>query len=187
MLARSVVVAGLVALLAAGCARDPAEKVVSWPRRWPRAALPADASASPLAADARSATAAAGGPADGGESPAPCEELIQRACEALGRHSEECLEGRSLLPRSRPPEWRAACAAVLAAEVGETDERRLHPCRRLERTQCADLGHRAFACRQAREDASRLRRKRRPDACLGDLLLWRARKIFSGPVGGSGR
>ncbi len=167
------------------CRADPADKVVKWPRRWPAAASALD----PDAADDLSPDAFVGPPLP--EVPPrkpPCVEVVERACEALGRYSEECLEGRSALPAARHAELRIACAALLERHFGDGPKRsRVHPCRLLERAKCATLGRHTQECKLIREDASRLRRKRLGEVCRGDLLMWEARRLFSDRVSGSGR
>lgn len=113
-----------------------------------------------------------------------CEVLIEMACSALGPHTEECHEAQRVLPRERTPEWRDGCQHVIDEHVTEPAPewagRRRNACRRLERRICKDVGAETWQCRQARADASRLRWER-PQACLGDLLSWEAKRLFSEP------
>ena len=115
---------------------------------------------------------------------AACHELVERACQALGPHSDECQEAKALLPLIITPEHHAGCSAILDAHVRPSRQakrrRRLNSCRRLMRAVCGAAGGSTWVCRQTRADASRLWRTGQREACLGDLLLFEARRLLSG-------
>ncbi|MGB0592450.1 MAG: hypothetical protein ACPGU1_22420 [Myxococcota bacterium] len=112
-----------------------------------------------------------------------CERLIKRACEALGEHSDECQEARSLIKGPVTPEQHSGCFSILETHVlpnrSGKRTRRLNPCRRLIRAVCRASKASTWACKQTRADASRLWRTGNGEACLGDLLLVEARGVLS--------
>ena len=111
-----------------------------------------------------------------------CEKLIEQACEALGAHSDECQEARALLPHLAVPAHQSACTALLVTEIEprqDKGKKRLNPCRRLIRAVCKLEGGGSWQCKQAKADASRLWRTGQRQACLGDLLIVKARALLS--------
>ncbi|MCB9729118.1 MAG: hypothetical protein H6744_06690 [Deltaproteobacteria bacterium] len=181
---------------APGCGREPADKVV----RWAAEVLPATTAEAPEPEDASTTAppveAPAAEPADADEDAAltPCERLLARACEGLGPDGEECAEARRAFPAERPPEWEAACDAVLErhhalieAKGEPARGKGLNACRLLQQRLCEESGPNTWACQEARDDANRLRRQRQTTSCLGDLLLREQAAIFSVRPPESGR
>lgn len=117
---------------------------------------------------------------------APCERLLYRACLGLGPDGEECAEARRAFPAERPPTWETACQATLDRHQVLIDSGGEPPrgsgknaCRLLQERLCDESGTNTWACREARDDANRLRRQRQTKSCLGDLLLREQAAIFS--------
>ena len=177
-------VLGLTALTACACAPPPGDKVM---RRATAAEMPGAVVAPPVAEPepAPEVTPPPQAPAE--RQVRACTVLIQRACKALGQHSDECQEARSLLPKVVTPEHHAGCQSILEVHVeprrSGTRGRRLNPCRRLIRAVCRDTKATTWMCKQTRKDASRLWRTGHGEACLGDLLLVEARRVFSAQRG----
>ncbi len=178
-----------VALLASACGRSADDKVA----RWASEVLPPP----PPAAEAVVHVAAPAEPkaaeSDGDEADAvdelampPCERLLYRACLALGPSGEECSEARRAFPADRSPEWETGCQAVLDRRQELIDAGGEPPrgsgrnaCSLLQERLCEESGTNTWACREARDDANRLRRQRRTASCLGDLLLREQAAVFS--------
>ena len=118
-----------------------------------------------------------------------CTILVDRACQALGPHTDECQEGRRLLTVSPTPEQHARCASIVSTDADPPVEGeragRVNACRRLMHAVCEVSGASTWSCKQTRADASRLWRTGRADACLGDLLLWELRQLVTGRASGS--
>ncbi len=179
---------GLLALAVvgaqAGCPADAERAGEDKVKRWAAEVMPSPvpAAAAPVEEDVVAPAPAPAVPAPPTPPRDACVRLMDVACGALGPHSEECHEARAVLPAERTPEWRDGCQHILDEYVTEPApewaERRRNACRRLERRVCADVGADTWKCRQARADASRLRWER-PEACLGDVLAWEARRLFS--------
>jgi hypothetical protein len=184
-----------MALLAAACGRTPDDKVSRWaaevlPAPAPEVALEVAAPAEPEAA----ASEAEGPDAVDELAMAPCERLLYRACQGLGPDGEECAEARRAFPADRTPEWEMGCQAVLdrhqdLIDAGGEPARGSgrNACRLLQERLCAESGVNTWACREARDDANRLRRQRRTASCLGDLLLREQAAVFSAKPPESGK
>ena len=176
----TIYVVGLLALTACACEPSSGDKVT---RRATAAEMPGPVVASPVDEPVAvpEVTPPPQTPTESRVS--PCMALIQRACKALGPHSDECQEGRSLLPSVVTPEHDAGCQGILEVHVeprrSGSRGRRLNPCRRLIRAVCRDTKATTWMCKQTRTDASRLWRTGHGEACLGDLLLVEARRLFS--------
>jgi hypothetical protein len=170
----------VLSLLVIACETPPADKVA---RRATVAEMPGPEAAPPVAALTLSEAVPVAVPSlDAVEQPA-CVRLLDRACEALGNHSDECQEARRLKPRVVTPEQNAGCRTILEVHVESRGSgkrgRRLNPCRRLIRAVCRDAKASTWACKQTRADASRLWRTGKGEACLGDLLVVEARGLLS--------
>jgi hypothetical protein len=108
-----------------------------------------------------------------------CERLMASACDALGVHTEECLEARSALPRHRDEEVKEGCLTLLQKYVTDSKISKVKACRMLENRVCKVFGSRSPECVYTRADMRRLGKAGNTMACFGDLLLWEARQIFS--------
>ncbi|MEZ4264840.1 MAG: hypothetical protein R3F39_00565 [Myxococcota bacterium] len=186
--ARAAATCGVALLaLACACSRTPDDKVV----RWAAEVLPPP---EPVAAADVSAPEPPSAPAPDDEGPAevdelampPCERLLYRACLGLGPNGEECAQARRSFPPDRTPEWDQACQAVLDRHQDLIDAdgepvrgKGRNACRLLQQRLCEESGVNTWACREARDDANRLRRQRQTTSCLGDLLLREQAAIFS--------
>ena len=112
-----------------------------------------------------------------------CGDLVDRACEFLGLHSEECMEVRTQLSEraslASQPVIRQRCSDLLDAfDVNQTRRRRASPCGRLSRMVCREMGHQTRACSDALDRITRFRKEEQRRACEGDLLLWEFRSIL---------
>ncbi len=170
--------------LGLGCPEEPTDKV----ERWAASVLP---DASPAAEGSARPPELTLAPVQHLPAEPPCVRLVREGCERMGAHSEECLRARRLLPVERRPEWRRGCAQALDRHADllteAVESRGPNACRRLEQLRCKRSGAGSPSCRQAREDAARLRRKGNEALCLGDLLLEEARSVLGRTVSGVGR
>ena len=116
----------------------------------------------------------------------PCHVLLERACSAIGMHSDECQEGRGLVPLRTTPAQDARCQSVLDVNPTEyaATKHGLNPCRRLIRAVCRGGSASGWECKQTRKDASRLWRTGQGELCLGDLLLLELRGAIRGEAAG---
>ena len=170
----------LFAIIATACGQPTTDKVA---RRATEAEMPGPVTEESVSVEAPvEVVSKAPVPVEPPRTPS-CERLIQRACEALGEHSDECQEVRSLVTGPVTPEQHSGCLSILEAHVlpkrSGKRKRRLNPCRRLIRAVCRDSQASTWACKQTRADASRLWRTGDGEACLGDLLLVEARSVLS--------
>lgn len=115
----------------------------------------------------------------GAAAPHGCRGLIDAACELLGRFSQECAEARAATPGLLSEDLDGQCDEALARFRDRYgDEVPPSACRHLADLVCQGAGAGTEACEEARVRAKVLRKPYLRRACLGDLLLLRARRIL---------
>lgn len=133
----------------------------------------------------------AGADAKGDEGEGACHRLVERACEALGPYSQECLQIESMVPKDPRHRWRRGCERILRRRsgflAGSGSRVPGDPCEAFADYRCRTQGEESVACRRVRQQADRLRADERRATCLGGLLFAEIETLFSGPVTESGR
>ena len=110
----------------------------------------------------------------------PCLKLVERACDFLGTHSEECSETRARVPQAPRQDVRKECQDILDFfELTFAEDTDRNPCYVLARRVCNDVGRRTQVCKDRRAAAKRYAKRSHRKACKGDLLLWEARNILT--------
>jgi hypothetical protein len=162
--------------LSGACQEQPRSKIIGWP--------PADPLAGPQAPEVVAASSAPAPTAPAPVAVGPCQEVLIRACELLGRHSEECAAARGRLPLDLAPAEEAVCTRALE-RAAEQERPVLNPCWELAKRQCADLGKATQLCQEARAWASRFRKPAERLPCAGDIWLWEIREVLTARAGGA--
>ena len=180
-----------ITLIASGsllvaCAPEPESKVKRWASE-----IPANKPVEPPSADPLDEpipepidTAPPEAPPPKPLAPTPsCKLVVDRACQTLGVHSDECREVRDLVPASEPPAIRAACARVVEEDAellqpGGLAEGK-SPCRLLVRTTCQRAGYKSEHCAEAKKASRMLTAAKRTNACIGELLLFELKRALN--------
>ena len=173
-----------------GCTREPEDKITRWasevsPHHTRHAPVP-DPLAVPVPERVQVDPAAQGESLTQDTEPTPlraCHQVVARACETLGLHSDECHEARELIPEPQPPATRAACAEVLETERdlmkrGALDPSE-NPCHLMVRRTCKRSGYGSEACVDAKTASKFLTNAHRLEVCIGQLLLESLREALS--------
>ena len=110
----------------------------------------------------------------------PCRELVDRACDFLGRHSQECVESLARVPPAPRRDVRRECREIIEFfELTFANDQDRNPCLILARRKCNDVGRRTQICADVRANVKRYNKRHHRRACKGDLLLWEARGLLT--------
>ncbi len=183
-----VTVAFGCALVLFACAPEPESKVKRWASEVsahePSESPPEDPLSAPLPEPIETAPQPAAQPKLAPAPPGPsCARVVDRACQTLGIHSDECREVRDLVPSSEPPAIRAACVRVMEEEAGLLEPGGLgegqSPCLMMVRKICQRRGYKSAACDEAKSASRMLTNARRSQACIGEMLLFDLREALN--------